>query len=351
MNYILIFASISAIICLFNVLSNPLKMVQLRAPKPLLRLSGRLYAHKRGMNRLMIAAFKNDFAKVDKYLNSGYNINAQDKLGGTALMCVLTRSNPLDMVRHLLSRGANLNLLDNKGRNALLLAIFNNQNYETIKELIERGSDVHIVDKDKNTALHYELSKPFPDFNTVNLLISAGVDVLAKNISNDTASLLCICNNIDSEITLSVLRASDSEATIDIFQEAGSKFIISVKNNMLNGFLVRYTNLFGTEFLDGYIAYENNQRAFARAYTYHHNKIESSIMGFYENGELLYFGTEESGMHVLAEQSPQSKKQIENTITSLIDFINSDGEEINIEDIVKLTINNKSVSSQHQRRD
>lgn len=339
MNYIIIFASIYAIIYLFNALSNPLKMVQLRAPKLLISLSGRLYAHKRGMNRLMIAAFKNDFAKVDKYLKSGYNINEQDKLGGTALMCVLTRSNPLDMVCHLLSKGANPNLLDNKGRNALLLAIFNNQNYETIKELIEKGTDVHIADKDKNTALHYELSKPSPDFNIVKLLISEGIDVTAKNTANDTASLLCVCNNINSEITLSVLRASNPDSKIDILQEACSKFIISVKNGMLNGFLVRYYIdyiSFGTEVLVGYIAYENNQRVFARLYTHRDNQIENSIMGFYENGELLYVGTEKSGLHALAEQSPQIKKQIENTFTSsLINFINNDGEEINIEDILK----------------
>lgn len=336
MNYIIIFASIYAIIYLFNALSNPLKMVQLRAPKLLISLSGRLYAHKRGMNRLMIAAFKNDFAKVDKYLKSGYNINEQDKLGGTALMCVLTRSNPLDMVRHLLSKGANPNLLDNKGRNALLLAIFNNQNYETIKELIEKGTDVHIADKDKNTALHYELSKPSPDFNIVKLLISDGIDVTAENTVNDTASLLCVCNNINSEITLSVLRASNPEATIDVFYEGISKFIISVKNSMLNGFLVRYSNLFGAELLDGYIIYENNQRVFARLYTHRDNQIENSVMAVYEDGKIVCFGTGKDNLYAFDEQNQEVKQMFDN-LTKICDFSN-DSEEINIEDILKKMI-------------
>lgn len=336
MNYIIIFASIYAIIYLFNALSNPLKMVQLRAPKLLISLSGRLYAHKRGMNRLMIAAFKNDFAKVDKYLKSGYNINEQDKLGGTALMCVLTRSNPLDMVRHLLSKGANPNLLDNKGRNALLLAIFNNQNYETIKELIEKGTDVHIADKDKNTALHYELSKPSPDFNIVKLLISEGIDVTAENTVNDTASLLCVCNNINSEITLSVLRASNPEATIDVFYEGISKFIISVKNSMLNGFLVRYSNLFGAELIDGYIIYENNQRVFARLYTHRDNQIENSVMAVYEDGKIVCFGTGKDNLYAFDEQNQEVKQMFDN-LTEICDF-NNDGEEINIEDILKKVI-------------
>ncbi len=336
MNYIIIFASIYAIIYLFNALSNPLKMVQLRAPKLLISLSGRLYAHKRGMNRLMIAAFKNDFAKVDKYLKSGYNINEQDKLGGTALMCVLTRSSPLDMVRHLLSKGANPNLLDNKGRNALLLAIFNNQNYETIKELIEKGTDVHIADKDKNTALHYELSKPSPDFNIVKLLISEGIDVTAENTVNDTASLLCVCNNINSEITLSVLRASNPEATIDVFYEGISKFIISVKNSMLNGFLVRYSNLFGAELIDGYIIYENNQRVFARLYTHRDNQIENSVMAVYEDGKIVCFGTGKDNLYAFDEQNQEVKQMFDN-LTEICDF-NNDGEEINIEDILKKMI-------------
>lgn len=336
MNYIIIFASIYAIIYLFNALSNPLKMVQLRAPKLLISLSGRLYAHKRGMNRLMIAAFKNDFAKVDKYLKSGYNINEQDKLGGTALMCVLTRSNPLDMIRHLLSKGANPNLLDNKGRNALLLAIFNNQNYETIKELIGKGTDVHIADKDKNTALHYELSKPSPDFNIVKLLISEGIDVTAENTVNDTASLLCVCNNINSEITLSVLRASNPEATIDVFYEGISKFIISVKNSMLNGFLVRYSNLFGAELLDGYIIYENNQRVFARLYTHRDNQIENSVMAVYEDGKIVCFGTGKDNLYAFDEQNQEVKQMFDN-LTEICDF-NNDGEEINIEDILKKMI-------------
>ena len=301
------------------------------------------------MNLLMIAAFKNDFAKVDTYLKNGYNINEQDKLGGTALMCVLTRSNPLDMVHHLLSKGANPNLLDNKGRNALLLAIFNNQNYETIQELIEKGSDIHIADENKNTALHYELSKPSPNFNIVNLLISAGVDVTAENVANDTPSLLCVCNNIDSEITLSILRASNPDSKIEVLQDANSKFIISVKNGMLNGFLVRYSNLFDTELLDGYIVYEDNQRVFARLYTHRDNKIENSVMAIYKHGKIVCFGTGKDNMYAFNEQNLEVQQMFDN-LTKVCDF-NNDAKEIDIEDAVKLAINNPSVSLQTHRRD
>lgn len=325
------------------MLANPLKMVQLRAPKYILSLSAYLYMYKRGMNHLMIAAFKNDFAKVDKYLKNGYNINEQDKLGGTALMCVLTRSNPLDMVRHLLSKGANPNLLDNKGRNALLLAIFNDQNYETINELIEKGADVNIVDENKNTLLHYELSKSRPNLNIVNLLISSGVDVSAENVANDTAALLCVCNNINSEITLLILQASDPEATIDVFQTAGSKFIISVKNNMLNGFLVRYDySYFDTESLQGYIIFENNQRVFARFYTHCDDKIENSLMAVYEHGKIICYGTGKDNMYDANEQNIQNlyAQQMFDDLTKLNNFEDGAWKQIDVEDFVKKMLEN-----------
>lgn len=282
----------------------------------------------RGMTPLMKAAFNNNFEEIDKYLSRGYGINAKDKFGGTALMCVSAKSNSSNMVEYLLERGADVNVLDDEGRSALLFAVKYGECYDTIKKLIENGADVNIRDNNNNSLLHIELLKDKINCDVIKLLIDAGIDVTLKNNEGLSSHIICLNKNISHDITLMILKALHPNTDVNIFNNGNDIFIISIKNNELDGFLVRYTNIMGMlEQINGYIIYEKNKRTFANTFAYENGQIIGRIMGVYENGELLCVGTDKNNMQALNENNYHIKEILDNI--SFINEITDDGTLIN----------------------
>lgn len=288
----------------------------------------------RGANCLTIAAFKNNFKEVEKYLKKGYGIDQRDRFGGTALMCVAAKRNSGKMVKYLLEKGANPDLVDDKGRNALLFAVKYGRDVESIKILIEKTADVKIVDETNNTLLNLELLSESTDFDVVKMLIDAGVDLKIRSDEGNTADILCVGQNIDINITALVLQASNPDAKIEVVDRGHSVFIVSSKNGKLDGFFVKYI-----EFMDrylmiqGYIFYKENERQMARCFVYEKGEISNSLLGGYNEGKLFCVGTKRENMQLLNEQN---KKAIEifNELTCEVEYVEGGLSVIDLEPII-----------------
>jgi len=294
----------------------------------------------RGMNALMISAFKNDFEGVAECLHRGYGINQKDKFGGTALMCVAAKDNCASMVKYLLDNGADPNLLDDKGRSALLFAVAYGRDVDAIKLLIAHGADIKIKDENNNTLLHLEVLSNNSDFEIIKMLLKGGVDVKALNNSGDNAYIISISKNVSPEITLILLRAAYPESNIDIIREGDDIFIVSAKDKRLDGYLVRYRSMMDMFInIQGYIYYEDSKRLFARAYIYEKGEIANSLMGAYHEGKLICIGTSKDNMQPITESTYFIGKKILDDITTIADFSNGDLQEVNIENIIEKIAN------------
>src|SRR5215213_9735886 len=96
------------------------------------------------INELTHAAGTGDAATVKALLDSGVNLNAQDKDGSTPLIQAAWQGHA-EIVRLLLSRGANVNLKSKDGGTALLWASFEGHT-EIVSILLERGADANAKD-------------------------------------------------------------------------------------------------------------------------------------------------------------------------------------------------------------
>ena len=108
---------------------------------------------KKQWTALMWAAYKGYRDIVAQLLGRGADPDLQNKEGGTALMIAI-QSGYIKIVKELLARGANLNLQDNHGVSALILAAHHGR-LEMVKELLDRGVDPNIQYKNGWTALMF----------------------------------------------------------------------------------------------------------------------------------------------------------------------------------------------------
>lgn len=128
-------------------------------------------------NMLQVAVIQNDIRKAEKLIKSGFNVNAQNDLGETAMhLCLEYRNFVLAWM--LLKRNINLNLKNFMGDTPLHIAI--KYDYNNIaKAMIKKGANYNIRDGEKNTALHIALKKKKRDI--ARLLIQRGADYRLKD--------------------------------------------------------------------------------------------------------------------------------------------------------------------------
>lgn len=97
------------------------------------------------------AAKAGRLALVREMLSNGYNINAKNKAGRTALMGAAYHGNK-GIVRELVAEGVDINVADGQGMTALMFAVAN-KHIEVVEVLINGGADPSIADNNKKTAL------------------------------------------------------------------------------------------------------------------------------------------------------------------------------------------------------
>lgn len=147
-------------------------------------------------------------ADVEKLLQQGADPNAKDKSGNTALIYALNFGND-EVAQTLIEHGADGNIEDKSGENAAWLAASLFYCPNALELMIKKGVKVTGVDKGGGNILHHmstggPLGPSHPSFfggvayseerqkayearerRTVDLLVAAGVDLNARNNSQD----------------------------------------------------------------------------------------------------------------------------------------------------------------------
>lgn len=101
-------------------------------------------------NQLAEAVIEKDTSKIEHMLQSGVDINTQDKTSGTTILMIASSYYYYDdMVDFLIKNGANVNLKDSEGKTALLWASSNS--LENVKILISNGAEVNEAANDGMT--------------------------------------------------------------------------------------------------------------------------------------------------------------------------------------------------------
>ena len=102
-------------------------------------------------NPLIDAVHRGDKKAVERLLEAGAKINAQNQDGETALL-VAARRGRKELVEFLIKWGADVNIKDREGETALMLAT-KCRNKELVAVLVGGGADINLKDKYGNTAL------------------------------------------------------------------------------------------------------------------------------------------------------------------------------------------------------
>ena len=131
-----------------------------------------------------------DDDEICKLLDSGVDVNAQDKCGVTALM--LAAQQDVEYVYLLLDNGADVNAQDEYGVTALMIAVQQDIN-ESVLLLLDKGADVNMRDKSGSTALM------FIEGNFIaRLLLGKGAMINTQAYDGRT-SLFCAVENGNSQ--------------------------------------------------------------------------------------------------------------------------------------------------------
>ena len=103
--------------------------------------------------RLIEAAKLGDFKTVEKYVNKGADLTAEDEYGFTALAWAALKGH-VEMVQALIDKGADPNAVIHNGSNVLACAALKGH-VEVVKMLIDKGADPNAANHDGLTALAY----------------------------------------------------------------------------------------------------------------------------------------------------------------------------------------------------
>ena len=138
---------------------------------------------------LVEAAESGNFVEVKNLLDSGTNINMQDKYGSTALMWA-AREGLTEIVELLLGNGAKIDMQDTDGKTALMWAAVWGRT-ETVELLLDKGANPDIKDNNDKTA--FDLAKNDEIKNLLNpnpLGNLVGVTIVEKDaIQNDKCAI------------------------------------------------------------------------------------------------------------------------------------------------------------------
>ena len=136
-----------------------------------------------GNTALICAARNGHFAVVQALLAKGANVNVQTKYGGTALICA-AKNGHVEVVHALLAKGSGVNKKNNYGNTALICAA-NNGHVEVVHALLAKGAKVNEKNNGGDTALILAANNGHVE--VVEALLEKGVDLNVKNNYSDTA--------------------------------------------------------------------------------------------------------------------------------------------------------------------
>lgn len=124
-----------------------------------------------GVTPLMVAAANGSVREVENLIAQGVDVNAQNRLGATALMYAIYYSGSVDVARILVENGADVNTKDVYGLTALMHAAYSGKE-DLVVLLMENGADVHLKDNEGKMAVNYAAERGYT--RIVELLRIAG---------------------------------------------------------------------------------------------------------------------------------------------------------------------------------
>lgn len=152
---------------------------------------------------MMAASLKDGDNLVDLLLAKGADVDEKTNNGQTALHFAASKSN-LDTVRKLIAHKASTRVKDKRGQLPLHRAAAVG-NVPIVKLLLENRSPVNATDIDGSTALHHSIAEGHGD--TALELLKAGADTDKK----DSQGALAIDLAPDAKVRNYVMRAAEEE--------------------------------------------------------------------------------------------------------------------------------------------
>ena len=173
-------------------------------------------------NQLAGGVIEKDTVKIEQLLQSGIDINTQDKGSGTTVLMIASSYYYYDdMVLFLMNKDADVNLTDNNGKTALLWAASNS--FPNAKILVDNGADVNIAANDGMTPFLQAtlgVSSGKVTLEMCDLLRKKGADInasLTKNSAMGWNALHYAVINSDVELVNYLIKygANVNRATAD----------------------------------------------------------------------------------------------------------------------------------------
>jgi ankyrin repeat protein len=155
----------------------------------------------RGTTILAAATMSSNTECIWKILETGCNINYQQKDGYTPLHHCCRYEVDISIVKALLNRGADRNARTLLGHTPLMIATFN-VNTITAEFLVDSHADLDIQGKDGGCALHHAIMSG--DHQVVRHLLKQGANHLLKTANGETLLHFLAQRNGDYEILRSL---------------------------------------------------------------------------------------------------------------------------------------------------
>src|SRR6266478_5376229 len=174
-------------------------------------------------NSLLIrAAQTGDLATAEALIAQGADVNAETKVGTTALMNAGAQGH-LAVVQLLVDRGASINKNRSDGFVALTFAVFFGHQ-EVIRELIGRGADIHVQSRSRTSLEMWAAARGFLDIEellrTADRQPLEAVPAIIKSegskprLSQSEAQLKVA--EIDKDDTMSVIQVMKESAPVEL---------------------------------------------------------------------------------------------------------------------------------------
>ena len=157
--------------------------------------------NNRGTSILTAAIMSSNTECIWKILETGFNVNYQQKDGYTPLHHCCRYDVDISIIKALLNRGADRNAKTRLGHTPLMIATFN-VHTATAEFLIESHIDLDIQGKDGGCALHHAAMSG--DHQVVRHLLKQGANHLLKTANGETLLHFLAQRNGDYEILRSV---------------------------------------------------------------------------------------------------------------------------------------------------
>lgn len=140
------------------------------------------------------AAVDNDLNKIKSLLQKGYNINARDSSGYTALHYA-ARNKHEKCVEYLLENGGCVNCVTKSGKDTPLHRAAYVGNLNIVKKLVEHGAKLEIQNTDGQTCLHKAVQNNH--FEVVRYILTCVPSLEnIKDLRNKTAMEYCCSDNL-----------------------------------------------------------------------------------------------------------------------------------------------------------